>query len=116
MFAKVTSLGLSGLAGYVVQGEADLSSGLPQFTLVGLPDSAVKESSERVRSAVKNLHYPWPSSRITINLAPADVRKTGPVYDLPLLVGLLPPRAFCPCPRRIRPFWGNWAWMARCAL
>ena len=89
MFAKVTSLGLSGLAGYVVQVEADLSSGLPQFTLVGLPDSAVKESSERVRSAVKNLHYPWPSSRITINLAPADVRKTGPVYDLPLLVGLL---------------------------
>ena len=86
MFAKVTSLGLSGLAGYVVQVEADLSSGLPQFTLVGLPDSAVKESSERVRSAVKNLHYPWPSSRITINL------------------------------RRIRPFWGNWAWMARCAL
>ena len=73
MFAKVTSLGLSGLAGYVVQVEADLSSGLPQFTLVGLPDSAVKESSERVRSAVKNLHSPWPSSRITINLAPADV-------------------------------------------
>ena len=88
MFAKVTSLGLSGLAGYVVQVEADLSSGLPQFTLVGLPDSAVKESSERVRSAVKNLYW-W---------------------------ACWPPRAFCPCPRRIRPFWGNWAWMARCAL
>ena len=82
MYAKVTSLGVTGLAGYIVQVEADLSGGLPQFNLVGLPDSAVKESSERVRSAIKNLHYEWPASRITINLAPADVRKTGPVYDL----------------------------------
>ena len=76
MYAKVTSLGVTGLAGYIVQVEADLSGGLPQFNLVGLPDSAVKESSERVRSAIKNLHYEWPASRITINLAPADVRKT----------------------------------------
>ena len=107
MFAKVTSLGLSGLAGYVVQVEADLSSGLPQFTLVGLPDSAVKESSERVRSAVKNLHYPWPSSRITINLAPADVRKTGPVYDLPLLVGLLAAQGVLPVPAPQQAFLGE---------
>ena len=107
MFAKVTSLGLSGLAGYVVQVEADLSSGLPQFTLVGLPDSAVKESSERVRSAVKNLHYPWPSSRITINLAPADVRKTGPVYDLPLLVGLLAAQGVLPMPAPHQAFLGE---------
>ena len=107
MFAKVTSLGLSGLAGYVVQVEADLSSGLPQFTLVGLPDSAVKESSERVRSAVKNLHYPWPSSRITINLAPADVRKTGPVYDLPLLVGLLAAQGVLPAPAPHQAFLGE---------
>ena len=56
MYAKVTSLGVTGLAGYLVQVEADLAGGLPQFNLVGLPDSAVKESSERVRSAVKNLH------------------------------------------------------------
>ena len=89
MYAKVTSLGVTGLAGYLVQVEADLAGGLPQFNLVGLPDSAVKESSERVRSAVKNLHYAWPASRITINLAPADVRKTGPVYDLPVFVGIL---------------------------
>ena len=89
MYAKVTSLGVTGLAGYIVQVEADLSGGLPQFNLVGLPDSAVKESSERVRSAIKNLHYEWPASRITINLAPADVRKTGPVYDLPVFVGIM---------------------------
>lgn len=63
MYAKVTSLGVTGLAGYIVQVEADLSGGLPQFNLVGLPDSAVKESSERVRSAIKNLHYEWPASR-----------------------------------------------------
>ena len=88
MYAKVTSLGVTGLAGYIVQVEADLSGGLPQFNLVGLPDSAVKESSERVRSAIKNLNCPWPASHVTVNLAPADVRKTGPVYDLPLLLVL----------------------------
>ena len=98
MYAKVTSLGVTGLAGYLVQVEADLSGGLPQFNLVGLPDSAVKESSERVRSAVKNLHYPWPASRITINLAPADVRKTGPVYDLPVFIGILAAQGKLPAP------------------
>ena len=98
MYAKVTSLGVTGLAGYLVQVEADLSGGLPQFDLVGLPDSAVKESSERVRSAVKNLHYPWPASRITINLAPADVRKTGPVYDLPVFIGILAAQGKLPVP------------------
>lgn len=89
MFAKVLSLGVAGMAGYPVQVETDLSGGQPQFTMVGLPDSAVKESSERVRSALKNLHYRWPPSRITVNLAPADVRKTGPVYDLPVFIGIL---------------------------
>ena len=107
MFAKVTSLGVSGLAGYLVQVEADLSSGLPQFNLVGLPDSAVKESSERVRSAVKNLHYQWPPSRITINLAPADVRKTGPVYDLPVFIGILAAQCKLPSPGPQRAFLGE---------
>jgi magnesium chelatase family protein len=82
-------LGVAGLSGYSVTVETDISGGLPQFTMVGLPDSAVKESSERVRSAVKNLKFSWPASRITVNLAPADVRKTGPVYDLPIFLGLL---------------------------
>ena len=107
MYAKVTSLGVTGLAGYIVQVEADLSGGLPQFNLVGLPDSAVKESSERVRSAIKNLHYEWPASRITINLAPADVRKTGPVYDLPVFVGILAAQGKLPVPGSERAFLGE---------
>lgn len=89
MFAKITSLGLRGLTGFAVTAEADLAPGLPALTLVGLPDSAVKETADRVRSALKNLGYTWPVSRITVNLAPADVRKTGPVYDLPVLLALL---------------------------
>lgn len=98
MYAKVTSLGVTGLAGYIVQVEADLSGGLPQFNLVGLPDSAVKESSERVRSAIKNLHYEWPASRITINLAPADVRKTGRYTTCRCSWAFWPRRASCPSP------------------
>ena len=94
MYAKVTSLGVTGLAGYIVQVEADLSGGLPQFNLVGLPDSAVKESSERVRSAIKNLHYEWPASRITINLAPAD----GRYMTCRCSWAFWPRRASCPPP------------------
>lgn len=89
MFAKLHSLGVSALEGYVVTVEVDVSGGLPQFAIVGLPDNAVKEAADRVRSALKNLGYTYPVSRITVNLAPADLRKTGPVYDLPLLLGLL---------------------------
>lgn len=107
MYAQVLSLGVTGLMGYLIQVEADLSGGLPQFNLVGLPDSAVKESSERVRSAVKNLHYQWPASRITINLAPADVRKTGPVYDLPVFIGILAAQGKLPAPGPERAFLGE---------
>ena len=89
MFAEINSLGVYALEGFVVRVEADLSGGLPQFSIVGLPDSAVKESTDRVRSALKNLGYTYPASRVTVNLAPADVRKTGPVYDLPILLALL---------------------------
>ena len=84
MFATVNSLGVQGVAGFAVRVEADVSSGLPQFAIVGLPDSAVKESADRVRSALKNLGFSYPVSRVTVNLAPAHVRKTGPVYDLPI--------------------------------
>ncbi|MDL2324087.1 YifB family Mg chelatase-like AAA ATPase [Ruminococcaceae bacterium OttesenSCG-928-A16] len=89
MFAKLHSLGVTALDGYVVTVEVDVSGGLPQFAIVGLPDNAVKEATDRVRSALKNLGFSYPASRITVNLAPADTRKTGPVYDLPLLLGLL---------------------------
>ena len=89
MYAHVVSLGVTGLDGYPVTVETHISGGLPKFAMVGLPDSAVKESSERVRSAIKNLNCPWPASHVTVNLAPADVRKTGPVYDLPLLLAVL---------------------------
>ena len=89
MFAEVHSLGVHTLDGFCVRVEPDISSGLPQFCVVGLPDSAVKESSERVHSAIKNLGFTYPVSRITVNLSPADIRKTGPVYDLPIFLALL---------------------------
>lgn len=89
MFAKVNSLGVYALDGFVVTCEVDISGGLPQFSIVGLPDNAVKEATDRVRSALKNTGFTYPTSRITVNLAPADIRKTGPVYDLPLLLGVL---------------------------
>ena len=89
MVCNVTSLGLNGVAGYPVTAECALSGGLPAFDVVGLPDAAVKEARERVRSAVKSSGFDFPVSRITVNLAPADRRKAGTVYDLPILVGIL---------------------------
>ncbi|MDO5601948.1 MAG: YifB family Mg chelatase-like AAA ATPase [Oscillospiraceae bacterium] len=89
MFAKIQSLGVFALNGFLVTVEADTSGGLPRFDIVGLPDNAVKEAGDRVRSALKNSGFTYPVSRITVNLAPADTRKTGPVYDLPILLALL---------------------------
>ena len=77
MLYKVRSLGLQGISGYEVTAECDLASGLPNFDIVGLPDTAVKEARERVRSAIKNNGYPFPVGRITVNLAPANLRKSG---------------------------------------
>ncbi len=89
MVCNVTSLGLNGVTGYPVAAECALSGGLPAFDVVGLPDASVKEARERVRSAVKSSGFDFPVSRITVNLAPADRRKGGTVYDLPILVGIL---------------------------
>ena len=89
MYAVLKSFGLHGLEGFGVAVEADVSGGMDAFSIVGLPDSAVRESADRVRAAARNLRYRWPSGRVTVNLAPADVRKTGPVYDLPLLLAVL---------------------------
>ena len=89
MVCSIRSLGLSGVSGYCVSAECDLSSGLPAFTVVGLPDAAVTEARERVRAAIKNCDFIFPVSRITVNLAPAFVKKVGTLYDLPILIGIL---------------------------
>lgn len=89
MFAKLCSAGLFGLEAYIVEVEAFISGGLPAFDVVGLPDQSVKESRDRVRSAIKNNGFEYPISRITVNLAPADIRKEGSIYDLPLFLALL---------------------------
>ena len=89
MFARINSMGLFGVDSYMVGVEVDYGQGLPRVDLVGLPDAAVNESRNRVRSAIKNSGYSFPSSRITINLSPADIRKEGPVYDLPILIAVL---------------------------
>lgn len=89
MLAKVHSCAVVGLDAEPVHVEVDIASGLERVTLVGLPDTAVRESSERVRAAVTNSGYFFPQHRLTINLAPADLRKEGPAYDLPIAVGIL---------------------------
>lgn len=89
MVAYIRSMGLFGIDGFPVDVEADLSAGLPGFDVVGLPDTAVRESRDRVRAAIKNGGFSYPVSRITVNLAPAAVRKEGPIYDLPLFLALL---------------------------
>lgn len=89
MLAKVISGALIGIDAYPVEVEVDIAQGLPQFSTVGLPEGAVKESKDRVKSAIKNSGYDFPARRITINLAPADIRKDGAAFDLPIAVGLL---------------------------
>src|SRR3972149_8840127 len=89
MLAKVHTVAVVGLEGAIVQVEVDTARGLPSFTIVGLPDAAVQESRERVQAAVKNAGLEFPRQRVTVNLAPADLRKEGPAYDLPIALGTL---------------------------
>ncbi|MDR2933470.1 MAG: YifB family Mg chelatase-like AAA ATPase [Oscillospiraceae bacterium] len=89
MYAFVSSLGLMGIEPYVIRVEVDSRKGLPGFDIVGLPDASVKESRDRVKSAIQNLGYPFPNAKIVANLAPADTRKIGSVYDLPILLALI---------------------------
>ena len=89
MFSKLESIGLFGIDSYMIEIEADVSGGLMSFDIVGLPDAAVKESRDRVRAAIKNCGYKFPTGRITVNLAPADKKKEGSVYDLPILIAIL---------------------------
>ncbi|MDR7435411.1 MAG: YifB family Mg chelatase-like AAA ATPase [Armatimonadota bacterium] len=89
MLARVRSAAVLGMDAYPVEVEVDVSMGLPGFTIVGLPDAAVNEAKERVRAAIKNSNYEVPARRITVNLAPADMRKEGPSFDLPIALGIL---------------------------
>ena len=96
MIAKVCSAGIAGIDGTRVTVECFLSAGLPAFDIVGLPDTAVKESRERVRAAMKTSGYEFPLRRITVNMAPADLKKEGPVYDLAIFFGILAASGQCP--------------------
>lgn len=107
MIAEVNSLGLHGISGFPVTVECHISSGLPGFDVVGLPDAAVKEARERVRAAVKNSGFRFPVSRITLNLAPADTKKSGTIYDLPILVGILAATELIPAPDKKSAFLGE---------
>jgi magnesium chelatase family protein len=89
LLAKVLSSAVLGIDAYPVEVEVDITSGLPTFTTVGLPEAAVKESKERVKSAVNNSGYRFPADRITVNLAPADIKKEGTGFDLPIALGIL---------------------------
>ncbi len=89
MISKTLSSAVLGVDAYIVDVEVDIAMGLPQFTTVGLPDGAVRESKERVRSAIKNCGYGFPARRITVNLAPADIKKDGSYFDLPISLGII---------------------------
>lgn len=89
MVAVLRTYGLTGTEAFPVDAEADIGKGLPSFDIVGLPDAAVRESRDRVQAVIKNCGYKFPTGKVTVNLAPADLRKTGPIYDLPILLAIL---------------------------
>src|SRR5947207_3274605 len=89
MLARIMSASLHGIEAATVSVEVDVTTGLPSFTTVGLPDSAVRESRDRVRAAIRNAGFEFPIDRITVNLAPADLRKEGAAFDLPTALGIL---------------------------
>ena len=107
MVVTVRSMGLTGLNGYEVSAECFLSGGLPAFDIVGLPDAAVKEARERVRAAAKNSGMTFPTSRITVNLAPANLKKAGTHYDLPILLSIMAAAGSVRKPRQTSAFLGE---------
>ena len=111
MLATTRSIGLVGIDAFQVEVEVDLVKGLPSFTIVGLPDNAVKESRERVQSAIGNTGFSLPSKRMTVNLAPAGRKKEGAAFDLPIAVGLLAASGYIPTSRA-----GKYAYLAELAL
>ncbi|MFQ9832462.1 MAG: magnesium chelatase domain-containing protein [Oscillospiraceae bacterium] len=115
MLSKIQSLGCRGVTGYAVSVECHVSNGLPGFDIVGLPDAAVKEARERVRSAIKTNGMKFPVSRLTVNLAPADTRKAGTLYDLPVLLGILCATGEIRQPPATAAFLGEVSLAGRCA-
>ncbi len=107
MLAKINSCAVIGLEGEIVEVETDISNGMPKFNVVGLGDTAVQEAKERVRSAIKNSGLHFPMTHITVNLAPADLRKEGPAYDLPIAIGILIASGQVPEARRDAVFIGE---------
>ena len=89
MYSKVKSFGLRGIEGYLIDVEVDVSNGLPNFDIVGLADTSIKESKERVKNAIRNSGLPYPIKKISVNLAPADIKKEGSLYDLAIAVSIL---------------------------
>lgn len=107
MISHLESLGLNGIVGYPVSVECFISGGLPGFDIVGLPDAAVKEARDRVRAAIKTSGFKFPVSRITLNMAPADTKKSGTLYDLPILLCILAAAELCKLPRERAAFLGE---------
>ncbi|MCX5783407.1 MAG: magnesium chelatase, partial [Elusimicrobia bacterium] len=89
MLAKIQSAGIRGIEGFAVSVEVDISPGMPVLNIVGLPDAEVKESKERVIAALKNSGYDFPLKRITVNLSPAEIKKEGAHFDLPIAIGII---------------------------
>ena len=107
MLARAVTCAVVGLEGYIVQVEVDISPGLPRFTIVGLPDAAVQEARERVRAAIRNSGCEFPMRRITTNMAPADLPKAGPAYDLPIALAVLISSGQLPAPPGATMFLGE---------
>ena len=107
MISRLDSFGLEGITGIPVSVECYITSGLPAFEIVGLPDTAVKEARERVRAAIRNSGFKFPVSRITVNLAPANMKKSGSLYDLPVLLGILAATDVCRIPKEQSAFLGE---------
>ena len=89
MLSRILSAATIGIEARQIEIEVDIVRGLPKVTIVGLPDTAIRESRDRVKSAIKNSQFEYPSEKITINLAPCDIKKEGPCFDLPIAVGIL---------------------------
>ncbi len=107
MYCRYNSYGVTGIEAYQVQVEVDHSKGFPGFEIVGLPDTAVKESRDRVRAAIGSTGYPFPLGRIVLNLAPAAVKKTGPIYDVPILLAIMTAKDYLPEPKKTQAFLGE---------